>query len=35
MKKVTYWLKINDTEIIKLKTMKPFARKAYGRISTV
>ena len=32
---VRYWLKINDKEIEKLKIMKPFARSAYGRISTV
>ena len=34
-KVTTYWLKINDTEIAKLKITKPFARSAYGRISTV
>ena len=28
-------MKINDREIRKLKTVKPLARRAYGRISTV
>ena len=32
---LTYWLKMRATEIVKLKTLKPFARREYGRISTV
>lgn len=30
-----YWLKISASEMVKLKTVKPFARMEYGRISTV
>ena len=32
---LTYWLKISDNEMEKLKIVKPFARMAKGRISTV
>lgn len=31
----TYWLKISATEIVRLNTLKPFARREYGRISSV
>ena len=32
---MTYWLKMSDREIEKLKIVKPLARMAKGRISTV
>ena len=32
---LTYWLKMSATEIVKLNTLKPFARSEYGRISSV
>jgi hypothetical protein len=32
---LTYWLKIREREIAKLNTLKPLARIAKGRISTV
>lgn len=31
----TYWLKMRAMEIVKLNTLKPFARSEYGRISSV
>lgn len=31
----TYWLKISATEIVRLNTLKPLARREYGRISSV
>lgn len=30
----TYWLKMTDSETMKLKTVKPFARIENGKIST-
>ena len=32
---LTYWLKMSASEIVKLKILKPFARRWYGRISRV
>ena len=32
---LTYWLKMSATEMVKLNTLKPFARSEYGRISSV
>ena len=32
---MTDWLKMSATEMVKLNTLKPFARSEYGRISSV
>ena len=32
---LTYWLKMRANEMTKLKMLKPFARRLYGKISTV
>jgi hypothetical protein len=31
----TYWLKMSESEMAKLKMLKPLARSENGRISTV